>query len=195
MLDSRLNIARLAAYLSSRECEVFSMKPDSAIILIGMPASGKSTLGRKLAERLSRPFIDTDRLIEQLTGQSLQQTLDEQGHLRLRELEEQVILAGDFGAAVVATGGSAVYSSAAMAHLHQFGVVLFLDVPLSDLQHRLDNFASRGIASAKGQSLAEIYADRQPRYLRTADYRIEVAGRSESELVDVILELLNDKHK
>ncbi|MBD2858006.1 shikimate kinase [Spongiibacter sp. KMU-158] len=166
------------------------MNSDDAIILIGMPASGKSTLGRMLAARLRRKFVDTDTLIETATGEPLQHTLDREGYLKLRDLEEQAILAEDFHSAIVATGGSAVYSEAAMAHLRQFGPLVFLDVPLTELNIRLSNFGSRGIASAPGSGLADIYADRQPRYLRTADYQINVTERSETEAVNAILEML-----
>jgi shikimate kinase len=163
------------------------MTENSAIILIGMPAVGKSTVGKRLAARLQRRFVDTDDLIVQHSGERLQDILDQEGYLRLREIEEQVILAEDFSGAIVATGGSAVYSAAAMRHLGAYGELVYLECSLATLHARLDNFADRGIASAPGDSLDTVYQDRCPRYIDVATFTVNVEDLSENEVVNAII--------
>jgi shikimate kinase len=94
----------------------------ASIVLIGMPGAGKSTVGVLLAKQTCRSFVDTDVLIQTSQGRPLQDIVDREGHLALRAIEEQVILQFDCRNCVIATGGSAVYSPAAMAHLKQGGI-------------------------------------------------------------------------
>ncbi len=162
------------------------------ISLIGMPACGKSTLGRQLAARLGRRYIDGDQLIERREGSSLAAILASRGYLALREAEQQALLAADFSGAVLATGGSAVYSSAVVAKLRAGGPLVFIDVPLRQLQQRLGDFAQRGVACAPGTDLAALYAERQPLYEAAADIRIDAAGRSEADVLADMLKALAD---
>src|SRR5512143_802900 len=103
----------------------------SNIILIGMPGSGKSAIGLVLAQLTSMDFVDTDSLIRESTGRSLQDIVDADGPTAFRRIEEEVLLKLDRRNHVIATGGSVVYSSAAMAHVKKDGVVVFLDVDLA----------------------------------------------------------------
>jgi shikimate kinase len=80
------------------------------IVLIGMPGSGKSSIGIKLAEILSYQFVDTDALIEKSLGQTLQDFLDREGYLALRRVEEETILSFNAIRYVVATGGEARFT-------------------------------------------------------------------------------------
>lgn len=172
---------------------VFSVVTNSVInffSLIGMPASGKSTLGRLLAARLELAFIDGDALIEDAQGLALPELLAQRGYLGLRAAEEDALLAANFDQAVLATGGSAVYSAAVMKKLHEGGPVVFIDLPLEQLASRLGVFEARGIACAPGTDLPALYAERQPLYEREADLRVSAAGRSKEELVDEIAELV-----
>ncbi len=153
------------------------------IVLIGMPGAGKSTIGGLLATRRGMPLTDTDHLIELREGESLQSILDRRGYLALRSIEERVLLANDFTGQVVATGGSAVYSAAAMAHLRRFGLCVFLDIPLDEITTRVQNLESRGIAGPPGLGLAQVYAERLPLYRRYADMIIDGAGLDESGLL------------
>ena len=84
------------------------------IILIGMPGSGKSTLGVLLAKALGRRFVDTDLLIQEREGRLLQDIIDHDGIEKFLQIEEQVLLSVDVEHAVIATGGSVVYSQAGM---------------------------------------------------------------------------------
>ncbi|NLV24713.1 MAG: shikimate kinase [Deltaproteobacteria bacterium] len=156
------------------------------IILVGMPGSGKSTVGVILAKFCGRGFIDTDILIQQAEGGTLQEIIDGRGYLELRRIEEQILLGLNCSRHVVATGGSAVYSAAAMAHLKAQGVVVFLHVELAELQRRVKNFAVRGIAGRPGQDFTSLYRERYPLYEQYADIVIPCGKRSPEELCELI---------
>ena len=125
-----------------------------------MPGAGKSTLGILLAKELGLDFIDTDVSIQVREGKTLQHISDEKGYLALRDIEEQVLLTENITGKVVSTGGSAVYSDAGMAHLKQDSVVVFLDVPLAELEQRISNFSTRGIARRPDQSFDDLFDER-----------------------------------
>src|SRR5271169_249915 len=111
-----------------------------------MPYAGKSTIGVLLAKRTLRDFIDTDLLIQSSAGRSLQHIIDEAGYATFLKIEEDVLLSLSLHNSVVATGGSVIYSDAAMRHLKSNGVVVFLNVDLPTLQTRTSDLDSRGIA-------------------------------------------------
>ena len=134
------------------------------IILIGMPGSGKSTLGKQLAEYLDFNFIDTDLLIETHQGEKLQTIVDRQGYLALREIEAQELLQLQLDRHVVATGGSAVYSEKAMKYLKKQGAIVYLKVGFEEILKRINNENCRGIARRADQSLQSVYAERTPLY-------------------------------
>ena len=115
----------------------------SNLVLIGMPGSGKSTVGVILAKMTARDFVDTDVLIQTFKNQRLQDIVDTGGHTALRMIEEQVILGLSLKNHVIATGGSAVYSEPAMSHLRSDGTIVFLDVDFDELSARLGDFSSR----------------------------------------------------
>ncbi len=159
----------------------------TSVVLIGMPGAGKSTLGVLLAKALALDFVDTDVLIQLREGRTLQQILDAADYLRLRAIEEETILAAEPRRCVVATGGSAVYSRRSMEHLRSFGPIVFLDVPLDELERRITNFASRGIAADPSQSLEALFEERRALYLEHADLRIDVASQRPEKLIDEIV--------
>ena len=156
------------------------------IVLIGMPGAGKSTLGVLLAKQLAKCFVDTDLLIQERAGKTLQAIVDEHGYLALRQLEERVLCSLDAENAVVATGGSAVYSTAAMEHLKQQGLCIYLRLSLSNVERRVTNLGARGLAAAANQSLADIFKERQPLYERYADMSIDCNGKTVEEVVEEI---------
>lgn len=139
------------------------------IILIGMPGSGKSTVGVQLAKSLGLDFIDTDILIQTQEGRQLQDIQDNDGHIVLRDIEEQVILDLQADNVLISTGGSAVYSDKAMQHLKRMGTVIFLDVSVEELERRISGQGPRGIACSEGQTFNDIYQERMPLYRRYAD--------------------------
>jgi shikimate kinase len=160
------------------------------IVLIGMAGAGKSTVGVLLAKAMSRSFIDTDLVIQAAEGRRLQDILDADGVEAFRRIEEKHILALAARGAIIATGGSVVYSARAMAHLRSDGTVVYLYLPTNALEARVTNLGSRGIAMAPGQTFAEVYNERRPLYERYADITIDCMGLSHEDVVQrVIAEL------
>jgi len=155
-----------------------TLQPKANLVLIGMPGSGKSTVGVVLAKQTSRNFVDTDVLIQTSQQRTLQDIVDNDGYAALRQIEEDVILGLAVQSHVIATGGSAVYSPRAMAHLKANGVVVFLEVDLATLESRVGDFSTRGLAGPPGQSFAELFAERYELYRKHADITINAAGLS-----------------
>jgi shikimate kinase len=163
------------------------LKHTSNIVLIGMPGSGKSTVGIILAKLTSRDFIDTDVLIQTSQGRTLQDIVDTESYMVLREIEERILLKLDCFNYVIATGGSAVYSHAAMTHLKSKGVVVFLNVELPVLESRIHNFATRGLAKRPDQSIEDLFAERFFLYTKFADVTIECKDLTQEEVCEEII--------
>ena len=166
-------------------------RPFSNIILIGMPGAGKSTIGVILAKQSARDYLDTDVLMQLAEKKSLQQILDETGYMELRRIEERVLLELDCRNHIIATGGSAVYSEAAMQHLKANGIAVFLYVALEELKRRLIDMDTRGIAQRPGQSFTDLYEERQRLYRRYTDLTIDCTDKTQQEISMVICEQLN----
>ena len=141
----------------------------SNIILIGMPASGKSTLGVMLAKLLGYDFLDTDLLLQKRIGRHLQELLDKEGAERFKALEEEALLSVKCERTVIATGGSAVYSARGMAHLATLGRVVYLSLPLTEIKARLSDLSSRGVVMGEGETLDTLYRSRAALYEAYAD--------------------------
>jgi shikimate kinase len=162
----------------------------SNIILIGMPGSGKSTVGVILARLTARDFVDTDVLIQTQQGRTLQDIVDRDGYLALRGIEENVILKLDCRDHVIATGGSAVYSPAAMAHVKSQGIAVFLHVDLRTLRSRVEDYDTRGLAKRPDQSLDDLFAERLALYREYADVTVNCIGLTHEEVCASIIEEL-----
>ena len=160
------------------------------IILIGMPGAGKSTLGVGLAKAVGYDFIDTDLLIQRQAGMTLGDYLHNHGYQALRRLEAEVIQGLDSTSTVIATGGSAIYSDEAMYHLKASGYVVYLQCTLDVLDGRIASMSDRGIAAPSGQTLADVQAERIPRYEHFADLTVEVSRHDmEQALVNILRQL------
>ena len=157
------------------------------LVFIGMPGSGKSTVGVLVAKRLGLGFVDTDLLIQQEAGRTLQEIVDQDGYQALRKIEEQVLLNLTAENHVISTGGSAVYSDAAMRHLKSSGTVVFLDIPLDVVIERIGDYSLRGISRRPDQSLAELFDERFALYSRYADVTVKGAGLTHDEVCEAVL--------
>lgn len=159
----------------------------NSLILVGMPGAGKSTVGLLLAKELVKAFVDTDILIQTREGKALQDIIYDHGYEYLRKVEEQVLLESQYLNHVIATGGSVVYSDPGMQHLKKAGRIVFLDVPLEELERRVHNFSTRGIACAPGQTLADLFEERRVLYQRYADITVDCATKHQDEVVSEII--------
>ncbi|MAG93353.1 MAG: shikimate kinase [Planctomycetaceae bacterium] len=167
-------------------------EPCSNIVLIGMPGAGKSTIGVLLAKASLRRFVDTDVVIQARYGARLMELIEAWGMRKFREVEQQVLLELEERNSVIATGGSAVYSEAAMRHLQTQGRIVFLDVPLATLRERLGNMLQRGVVISPGQSLDDLFEERMPLYQRYAEQTVSCVGRSMEAVVAEIVDGLDN---
>jgi shikimate kinase len=154
------------------------------VVLIGMPGSGKSTVGVLLAKEIGFDFVDTDILICKRENNTLQNIIDTKGVPALLEIEGVVGQELCADNTVIATGGSMVFSEKAMENLAKDSVVVFIDVPLEEIKHRVKNIDTRGIAMEKGETLDTLYHKRMPKYREYAN--ITVAVNCKSRIEDVV---------
>lgn len=158
------------------------------IILIGMPAAGKSTIGVLLAKELGKGFLDTDIAIQEAAGRTLQAIVDGDGQDALRRLEDATIRGLTPRNQVVATGGSAVYSERAMAHLRAFGPIVHLRASPATIHERIGDPAERGLARREGQGIDDLYRERLPLYAACADVTVDVDGLDHATVVARIID-------
>ena len=161
------------------------------IVLIGMPGSGKSTVGVLLAKALGCLFTDVDLLISHRAKKPLQRILDEDGLEAFLALEEEVGSRLRAENTVIATGGSMVLSDKAMRHLKTLGTVVYIDVPFEEIERRVTNIKTRGIVFHPNETLADVYRERKPLYERWADLKVMVEATDGIEdTVDKLIKML-----
>jgi shikimate kinase len=165
------------------------MSSKSNIVLIGMPASGKSTLGVQLAKWLSKGFMDTDLLVQARAGVSMQAYQNANGLDAYQTFECDTVQSVVCENCVIATGGSAVYCDGAMNHLKTIANLIFLDVPLDEIKRRIGDYSARGVVIKDGMTLDDLYAERRPLYLKYADVTIDCFGKTQDELLAEIRSL------
>lgn len=158
----------------------------SNIVLIGMPASGKSTIGVQLAKWLSMGFLDTDLLIQARAGESMQAFQDANGMEAYQMLECDTVKSLVCQNSVIATGGSAVYCDGAMSHLQSIAKIIFLDVSTEEIKSRIGDTSERGVVIKPGMTLDDLYTERHPLYLKHADVVLDCSGKTEDQLLDEI---------
>ena len=141
------------------------------IILIGMAGVGKSTIGLALARELGWAFVDSDFILEALYGTRLQTVTDALGKDAFLDVEDGVVASLRLQRAVIATGGSVVYRERCMRHLQRLGPVVYLDAPLEVIEERIARNPQRGLAIAPGQSIADIFHEREHFYQRYCTLR------------------------
>ncbi len=164
------------------------------IILIGMPGSGKSTIGVILAKLIGYNFIDSDLLIQAREGKKLYEIINEKGLLEFNRIENEVNSSIQSARTVVATGGSVVYGKEAMEHLKEIGTVIFLDVSLKELTHRIKNMSTRGISIREDQTLEDLFNERNPLYNKYCDIQVDCDGNTLAQNAEAIADMLKEKN-
>ncbi len=155
----------------------------SNVILIGMPASGKSTAGVVLAKVLGLDFIDTDLLIQIREGCRLEELIRERGIDAFLDIEGDVCRTLQAENTVVATGGSVIYRDSAVRRLKELGTLVYLSVDFETLRNRLNNVMERGVVLREGQTLEDLYRERTILYKRHADIIVEERNQTLEETV------------
>jgi shikimate kinase len=147
-----------------------------SIILIGMPSCGKSTLGVLLAKKLGMEFIDSDLLIQKKHGKLLHELIAEHGNDGFLEIESEVNCSITEQNAVIATGGSAVYSERAMRHFATIGKIVYIHISYEEMEARLGDFAHRGVVMPEGYTLRDLYNERAALYETYAHVTVSGEG-------------------
>ena len=165
------------------------------LVLIGMPGCGKSTVGVLLAKSLLLQFADTDLLLQRQYQMSLCELLETLGLDAFKAAENRLIADTVFTDTVIATGGSAVYGAEAMAALKAGGIVVYLQVPVAELETRIPDIKTRGVAMPAGMTLEALYAERAPLYEAYADLTIPCAGLTAEQTVSAVVQAVLDHAK
>lgn len=160
------------------------------ITLIGMPASGKSTIGVLLAKRLGYSFVDVDIVIQEQEGRLLKEIIADEGQEGFLEVENRVNAGLMVHKSVIAPGGSVIYGKEAMEHFKKIGTVVYLKLSYEDVEERLGNLVDRGVVLKDGMTLRDLYEERIPYYENYADITIDETGLDAGQTVDKLRELL-----
>lgn len=153
------------------------------IALIGMPGVGKSTVGVVLAKNMGMSFLDSDLVIQEQEGKKLHELIEEHGIDGFLEIEARVNASLNPKTAVIATGGSAVYSEQAMQHLKSIAMVCYLKLPYENIEERLGDLAERGVVLREGETLLQLYEERIPLYEKYANITVECENKNIREIV------------
>jgi len=162
------------------------MQEKTNIVLLGMPGSGKSTVGVLLAKKLGMRFIDTDLLIQEQEGRLLGEIIKEEGLEGFIEIENRVNATLTAEKSVIAPGGSVIYGKEAMEHFQNIGTIIYLKLSCRSVSRRLGDLAKRGVVFRPGQTIKAIYKERCPLYEKYADYVIECDGKKIGETLEAV---------
>ncbi|MCD8307563.1 MAG: shikimate kinase [Clostridia bacterium] len=167
------------------------------IILIGMPASGKSAAGVLLAKTLGYDFVDSDLVIQRTSGRLLADIIATDGPEAFIQLEESVNLSIDVHRSIIATGGSAVYGTRAMERFRAEGTVVYLETSLETLEKRLKgkSILTRGVVMrTRGETFEDLYRERTPLYEKYADITVGCDSLDIERTVNAICEALQSSN-
>lgn len=159
------------------------------IIFIGMPASGKSTVGVVVAKRLGLEFIDTDLLIQKQEGRLLKEIIADVGNEGFLAIENQVNREVQAEHAVISPGGSVVYCKEAMEHFKEIGTIVYLQVSYETINRRINNAKNRGVVLKEGQTLKDLYDERTALFEKYADHTVSEEGLDLEDTIEKVLEL------
>ena len=161
--------------------------------LIGMPASGKSTVGVVLAKRLGYEFIDTDLLIQNQEQALLREIIAEKGEDGFLVIEDQVNADLEAERSVIAPGGSVVYCENAMKHYKEIGTVVYLQTSYQTIKERIGDPKKRGVVLREGQTLKDLYEERRVLFEKYADVTICEDGLTLSETIGKVVEVFGQE--
>ncbi len=164
----------------------------SNITLIGMPASGKSTVGVLLAKRLGYSFVDVDIVIQEKTGKLLKEIIAEEGLDGFLKVEDRINSELDVRRSVIAPGGSVIYGENAMRHLKEISTVVYLKLSFREVRLRLGDLVDRGVALKDGMTLRQLYDERVPLYEKYADITVDETGKRPGRTVDELRAIIEE---
>ena len=167
------------------------MKKDN-IILVGMPTSGKSTVGVLLAKILGYNFGDADIVIQKKDGRRLSEIIEQEGVDGFIDIENRINSGIETERTVIATGGSVVYGTEAMQHYKNIGRIVYLKVGMDVLTKRLKDVKQRGVVMRPGQSLVALYNERSVLYEKYADITIDEKNNTMEEVVTDLVAALKE---
>ena len=162
------------------------------IILIGMPTSGKSTIGVILAKILGYRFIDADIVIQEKEGRKLSRIIAEDGVDGFIDIENRINSEINADKTVIATGGSVVYGKEAMEHYKEIGTVVYLKVSYETLKKRLHHAKQRGVVMKDGQTLKSLYEERKALYEQYADITVDEGRDSLEKVIEKVSGYFSD---
>lgn len=167
-----------------------SIPENGCITFIGMAGAGKTTVGRLVARALGWAFVDSDHVIEAVFAAPLQSVADALSKDEFIEVEARIVGALRLCRTVIATGGSVVYRPSTMEHLASLGPVVYLDVPMKVVLERIARNPDRGLAIAPGQTIEDLFREREALYRRYATLSVEASGVTPAESARLALEKL-----
>ncbi len=176
--------------LQKRE-KIVRIEKDRNITLIGMPASGKSTVGVLLAKRLGYSFVDVDIMIQEKEKRLLKEIIAQKGMEGFLAVENRINAELEVKRSVIAPGGSVIYGKEAMEHLKEISTVVYLKMSCQELKKRLRNLMDRGVVLKDGMNLSGLYHERLPYYEKYADITIDETGKTAGEIVDELRAMIN----
>ena len=165
------------------------------ITLIGMPSSGKSTIGVLLAKRLGYSFVDVDIVIQEKEGRLLKEIIAEEGLDGFLEVENRINAGVNVNRSVIAPGGSVIYGKEAMEHYKQIGQIVYLKLSFEEVERRIGNVVDRGVALRDGMTLRDLYDERVPYYEKYADITVDETGQTPGETVDALRAMIEGQRR
>ena len=163
------------------------------ITLIGMPASGKSTVGVLLAKRLGYSFVDVDIVIQEQEGRLLKEIIEKEGQDGFLAVENRINAGLNVRHSVIAPGGSVIYGKEAMEHLKEISTVIYLKLSYESVEERLGNLVDRGVVLKEGMTLRDLYEERVPFYEKYADITIDENGLDAGKTVDMLRAVMEER--